>query len=591
VWNYINNRRKTRTGISQLKRPDGTTTQSDAEAAEVLNDQYFQTFTTEDLSNFPDFQPKNLLTGPLNDFLIQEDKVIKALKALKVDKAAGMDGMHPRVLQELADTLGRPLTLVFRASITTGTLPRQWKDANVSPIFKKGNRQQAANYRLVSLTSIICKTLERIVVSQIIAHLETNSLLCAEQHGFCRGRSTVTNLLEALNTWTEALMHSIPVDVIYLDYAKAFDTVPHERLIHQVGSFGIGGHALAWIKDFLTGRRQQVKINNSTSSWKPVLSGVPQGSVLGPTLFAMFVADVPGKVRSLISMFADDTKMYAPLTDPTSTEKLNKDLSKLQNWSIKMQMKFHPDKCKVMHLGSNNPKSKYTITKESGEVHTLAEADVEKDLGVQIDNNLKFSTHISSSVSKANRVLWCVKRTFKHLTPNIFNQLYKSLVRPHLEYASWVWAPHLKSDMDAIERVQRKATKLVTKIRDLSYEERLRQLDLPTTHFRRRRSDLIQTYKITNGIDLINQDTRCLRCPSKQMLPPAIAQNTRGHDLKLQKQWATGPRARFFATRVVEDWNQLSQSTVPAKSVNHFRAGLRKDWTADSLWVNIVLLR
>ena len=495
-----------------------------------------------------------------------------------MDKSPGMDQMHPRLLKELADTISAPLAIIFQATVHTSDLPQQWKDASITPIFKKGDRRVAANYRPVSLTSVVCKVMERLVVNQVLDHVKGNSLLCEEQHGFQSGRSTVTNLLEALNVWTEALMHGLPVDVIYLDYAKAFDTVPHERLLRQISSFGIKGKALHWIRSFLTGRHQQVRVNADTSTRRPVISGVPQGSVLGPILFTLFVSDVPGAVSSLISMFADDTKVYTALLEDDSSQNLADDLESLQEWSQKMQMCFHPKKCKVMHLGSKNMRHDYSMTLADGSQHALEKVDTEKDLGVTIDYKLQFSEHVRTAVAKANRILGCLRHTFKHMTKDTLLLLYTSLVRPHLEYATCVWSPKTKKDKDALERVQRRATKLVPELKEMEYHERLKSLKLQTLLFRRKRADLIQAYKIMSGKDSLNQLTRCTKCPDKSMFQLSLSQRTRGHELKLQKQEATGTRSNFFCVRVLDDWNSLSSSTVQSPTVNHFKSGLRSDW-------------
>lgn len=578
VWKYVNSRRKTKPGISQLLKEDGSFSKNDTDTAEVLNEQYYNTFTKEDTSNIPNIQNKKY-TSALTNFEISEEAVNKALKQLKVDKSPGVDQLHPRILREMADSLSGPLTIIFKLTLEASELPTQWKDAVITPIFKKGDRRQAANYRPVSLTSVACKIMERLIVDQIIAHIKHNNLGCPEQHGFAGGRSTVTNLLEALNVWTEALMHGLPVDVIFLDYAKAFDTVPHQRLLSQVSSFGVKDQALGWIKSFLIGRRQKVRVNEVTSDWCSVDSGVPQGSVLGPILFTLFVSDIPGEVKNIIEMFADDTKMYAAIVKSSSAASLNSDLAKLHDWSIRMQMRFHPEKCKALHLGSNNPHSQYHMPKSDGSTHTLQAVTSEKDLGVTIDDKLKFSDHVNSAVSKANRVLGALRHSFKYMNSTILLKLYKSMVRPHLEYASCVWSPHLKKDMDAIERVQRRATKLVPELRDLPYAERLRKLQLPTLLYRRKRADLTQTYKILHGFDTLNTDTRCPKCTQKSMFTPSRNQHTRGHDFKLEKPEATGVRTRFYATRVINDWNSLSQNTVFASDINQFKASLRKDWT------------
>ena len=263
--------------MPDLKRKDGTFTSNDGEAAEALNDQYFDTFTKEDTTNIPNIEMKPLQTDPLTTFNLNRDRVLKVIQNLKINKSPGIDGIHPRVLKEIAEIISYPITIIYKKSVAASELPSQWKDAEITPIYKKDAKNLPKNYRPVSLTSVICKMLEKLIVEDIINHIKTNHLNCEEQHGFTANKSTTTNLLEALNVITEAQMHGIPVDVLFLDYQKAFDTVPHERLLRQVESFGIIDGALDWIKSFLSNRRQRVRVNDS---WKPVISGIPQGSIL-----------------------------------------------------------------------------------------------------------------------------------------------------------------------------------------------------------------------------------------------------------------------------------------------------------------------
>ena len=297
VWNYIKKQRKSGSSMPDLKRKDGTFTSNDEEAAETLNEQYFETFTKEDTTNIPDIESKPLQTDPLSTFNVTRDRVLKVIRNLKVNKSPGIDKIHPRVLKEMDETISYPVTIIYKKSIEESKLPRQWKDAEITPIYKKEAKNLPQNYRPVSLTSVICKILEKLVVEDIINHVKTNLLSCKEQHGFTAKKNTTTNLLEALNIITEAEMHGLPVDVLFLDYQKAFDTVPHRRLIQQVESFGITDKALKWIIEFLSDRRQRVRVNNNISSWKPVLSGIPQGSILGPILFILFVNDIPDRER------------------------------------------------------------------------------------------------------------------------------------------------------------------------------------------------------------------------------------------------------------------------------------------------------
>ena len=577
VWRYMKSTNKVSSGIPNLKKQDGSLTTSDQEASEVLNEQYYKQFTKEDTSNLPDIPPKHLSSEELKKFKITEEEVLKELKNLKPNKAPGIDGLHPRVLKEMAEELAHPLTLIYQKSLTSGELPNHWLQAIITPIFKKGSRTSAENYRPVSLTCILCKILEKMIVKQIIHHVKVNQLASARQHGFTAGKSVTTNLLEVMNIWTEAIMHNIPVDVLYLDYQKAFDCVPHKRLLLQVRSFGIQGEALNWIEAFLSNRRQKVRVNGSESSWAPVLSGIPQGSILGPILFSLFVNDIPGLLKSLVSMFADDTKVSIPLSSVDSMFQLQEDLWVLEDWAKNMMMKFHPLKCKVLHLGKNNPEARYYMHKEDGSLHKLESVDVEKDLGVHTDKDLKFTAHCQSKINIANKMLMYIKHTFKFIDENMFLLLYKTLVRPHLEFASTVWSPHHKYNIDAIERVQRRATKMLATLQDLSYSQRLEKLKLETLEYRRRRADLLEAYRIMNGIHDIDTSCYCSLCPGKQMFPPALSQSTRGHHMKVQIQHATGGRQHYFSSRTAHLWNNLSLKTISSKNINIFKNNLSQE--------------
>ena len=276
-------------------------------------------------------------------------------------------------------------------------------------------------------------------------------------------------------------------------------------------------------------------------------------------------------------MFADDTKIYLPLTSDNSYEDLVSDLNFLQQWAEQMQMKFHPSKCKVMHLGKNNTRRNYEMVDSNNKVHTLEETEVEKDLGVHIDSKLTFATHCQEKVNKANKILGYIRHTFKHIEKDSLLLLYKSLVRPHLEFASCIWSPRYKYSIDSIERVQRRATKLIPQIQHLPYSERLKKLNLETLSYRRTRADLLESYRILTDQHLVNRHCQCSQCPNKSMLAPALNPITRGHSKKIQFQAATGARQNFFETRVSHLWNNLSEQTVSSKNVNTFKNNLNKD--------------
>ena len=591
-WRYVNSNRKKKKSIPDLVKSDKSKATTDPEKAEVLNSQFSSVFTSEDLSTLPEFPDVNILQT-LDTISVTQASISKKLKNLRSDKSPGPDGVHPHLLKTFADVFAPILDMIFTITLESEELPSLWKTGIITALYKKGKKSDAQNYRPVSLTSIPCKILESLIVDSIINHLAENLLKNPNQHGFSKGRSTVTNLISALNIWTEALSHNIPVDVIYLDFEKAFDKVPHQRLLNQLSTFGIRGKIHGWITSFLTNRTQAVRVNSAISTSAPVLSGVPQGSVLGPALFLIYVTNISDHIKNFTSLFADDTKLFSYLLETENTEHstvtLQEDINTLSTWSEVMQMSFNLSKCHIMHLGQNNPHHQYFMHKSSHlqkkknglsyrlMFHDLEEVENETDLGVCIDHKLKFSDHISAKLAKANKMLQVIRYTFKHLTPDTFKKLYTSIVRPHLEYATPVWTPHTATDIIRIESLQRRATRLVPSLSEKPYAERLKELSLPTLEYRRIRQDLLLLWSITTKNICLDQKTYCYTCPGKMMLQPTLSHRTRGHSLKYQIQQHQSHRSHFFSSRVIPIWNKLQDKTVTAININTFKSHLATD--------------
>ena len=285
---------------------------------------------------------------------------------------------------------------------------------------------------------------------------------------------------------TQAIDNGEDVDVVYLDFCKAFDKVPHKRLLKKLHGYGIRGKILNWIKEFFSAREQRVIVNGSQSSWKDVTSGIPPGSVLGPVLFLVFINDLPDVIKVLIKLFADDAKIYAVVSNQIIETRVQNSLNCAANWANIWRMLFNIIKCHHLHIGTHDRGIKYTMSSNNREIE-LEKVDSEKDLGVIIDKNLTFRDHINSKVNIANRNLGIIFRTFTFIDEEIFLNLYKSIVRPHVEYATPIWSPLYKKDKIIIENIQRRATKLVDSCKNLSYPERLRKLGLPTLEYRRER--------------------------------------------------------------------------------------------------------
>ena len=573
AWRFIKSKTTTRTGVSDLRMSNGEKTKSDKEKAETLNTFFQSVFTKEEFGPVPK-PPEREFEEDLTDFEIQEKEVKKILESLHPGKAPGPDGINPFILSKAAASLTLPVTLLYRKSLQEGNIPEEWRKATVTPIFKKGSRAEPCNYRPVSLTCILCKCLERLVRANIMEHLQRNNLIAKEQHGFVPGRSCCTQLLETLDDWTQVLDEGGTIDAVYMDFQKAFDTVPHRRLLAKISAYGIEGNVLKWIEAFLSNRTQRVVVGGDTSNEADVWSGIPQGSVLGPLLFVIFINDLPDKLSSVVKMFADDTKVYTRSDAEGSTEQLQNDLHELENWSSSWLLKFHPQKCCIMKIGPTKSESDYEMgscDKEGNRVTTvLKETKSEKDLGVVVDDKLIFQQHVDQCTAKANRTVGIIRRSFNHLSEQTFTLLFKSLVRPILEYGNIVWQPMSKGLCSQVEDVQRRATKLLGHIKNLSYPERLMKLKLPSLEFRRLRGSMIEVYKFVNGYYDVNQP-KFERDTSER--------NLRGHSLKLtKKRYKLKVRGNFFSNRVVNSWNSLPNEVVTAASVNSFKNRLDKHW-------------
>ena len=470
----------------------------------VFNGGYFSSvFTKEDISSLPVADAK--FQGAKSDYLgplfVTPELVAKKIKAMKDNKSPGVDGIPPKLLMETVEQISIPLARVFNLSLKEGVVPFEWKEANIIPLFKKGSRNKSENYRPVSLTSVICKLLERLIKDHMVDFLVKHKLLYSSQHGFLKERSCLTNMLCFLEEITKWIDVGSPVDIIYLDFQKAFDKMPHQRLLLKLKAHGIGDSITDWIKQWLADRRQQVVVDGEVSNWKSVLSGVPQGSVLGPILFLIYIKDLDDSITSNILKFADDTKLFRKVNTDGDKQHLQNDLDRLVKWSEKWQMLFNFGKCKCLHTGHGNLNVNYKM----GDT-VLGTTVKEKDLGVTISADMKVSEQCGIAASKGNKILGLIRRNITYKGKKLIIPLYKAIVRPHLEYCIQAWRPYRKKDIDTLERIQRRATKMIPELRDLSYEERLKECGLTTLETRRLRGDQIEVFKILNGYENIDRN-------------------------------------------------------------------------------------
>ena len=563
-FRYVNSKLTVRPEITAMKNKQGVLIEEDTEMTNVIGNYFKEVFADESNDEMPEMDIQ--CDRQIGEVQICRASLQKILEKLKVNKSCGPDNLHPHLLQKTARTISVPLKLIFEKSLSDGECPDDWRTANVTPIHKKGDRTEPSNYRPVSLTSQVCKILETVVREKIVKHMKDNGLFSNSQHGFREGRSCLTNLLETLEHWTKIIDEGDCIDIAYLDFRKAFDLVSHKHLLHKMSKYGISGQVLEWVRAFLKDRTQRVVIRGSASEACNVTSGVPQGSVLGPVLFLIFINDLPLEVLSPLSLFADDSKIFSRIVTNKKNSKwagfdgqeaLQRDLMEVQKWAEKWKMEFNVGKCKMMHIGRKNPKNVYSMG--GTELETTS---AERDLGVTIDDQLDLGKHIKSIVAKANRMLGLIRISFACLDRPMFLNLYLVLVRPHLEYCVQAWSPYKRKYIKKLEGVQRRATKLVPELRDLEYPERLRRLGLTTLEERRVRGDMIQTYKFVSGKEDINPSVFF------QMAVPRPGANSRKIFMQRTR---LNVRKNFYSQRVGTSWNKLENKVVEARKTSSFK--------------------
>jgi hypothetical protein len=558
---YVKSKTRSRPPIGPIALENNKLATEDCDVAESLNKYFASVFTKENTTEIP--QKQRETNASLSTVLITEEKIIKKIKGLRADSAAGPDGLHPRLLKETCYEISRPLCTLFRRSLNENKIPADWKRAVVTPIFKKGIRTDPGNYRPVSLTSVPCKLLESIIEEAISLHLTENNLINDSQHGFMKGRSCATNLIEFMEVVTKAVDRGESVDIFYLDFSKAFDTVPKERLLVKLMAKGIEGPLHNWLRNWLSDRIQTVRVRNAESDPQQVESGVPQGTVLGPCLFKVKIDDIDElieKLVALLSKFADDTKGAKIIKSRRDAEELQMALDLLCEWARTWGMRFNEKKCKIMHIGRNNPQYEYFMNGTK-----LSVVDEEKDVGVVIHKSLKPARQCKRAAATATGVLMQLAKCFHYRDRYIFLQLYKQYVRPHLEFATPAWAPWLQSDVQMLEKVQEKAVKMISGLKGGDYVEKCRELNLETLAERRVVQDMAQVHKLVHKVDKVDRLKLFNHVPEGRTRLAADPLNMR------QEPVRTDMRKHFFTQRIINEWNRIPAEVKNVKDVHKFK--------------------
>ena len=503
LYKYVKNSRTDNNGVSTLEE-NGRSFSTPKEKANALNRQFSSVFSPIS-DSVPDLGPAKAPSIP--DIVFEVNGIKKLLKNTKTNKSSGPDNISAKFLKETGDELAPALTLLFQASMHQSQIPADWRHARVSPQYKTGknNRSVPANYRPISLTCIVCKMMEHCVTSHLMGHLDTHNLLTDYQHGFRKKRSCETQLILTVDDISKALKDQKQVDCILLDFAKAFDKVSHKKLIAKLKHNGVDGSTLLWIEDFLRSRTQVVVVDGEESDVAPVTSGVPQGTVLGPALFLVYINDLPDGLTCTPRLFADDCLLYRIINSDADTEAVQADLATLEAWERKWDMEFAEDKCKVLTI---TLKYKRNIKMKDYKIHNyvLKRVDSADYLGVKLDSKLNFNAHIGSLCKKATSTRQFLQRTLPACDRNTKAQTYTTFIRPIVEYAATAWDPHsckgLQKQRDQLESVQSKSARYATgqwKRQGSSVSGMKAALQWDSLQERRAKARILMMHKVTYG--------------------------------------------------------------------------------------------
>ena len=494
------------------------------------------------------------------------------LRMIKPHSAAGPDGITSWMLTTFADVISPSLASLYNLSIYTGQIPTDWKLSNVVPIPKESNKNDVRFFRPISLLPVVSKVLERHLHQLLMEHLLSRNVLSDMQFGFRRDRSTIIPLLTATHQWHLSLEKHHKVACVFFDFAKAFESVPHQALLNKLHQLNIPPVLFRWLSNYLSDRFQRVVLNGTCSSWLPVTSGVPQGSILGPLLFLLYVNDIPNlpfSKDSHLMMYADDLLLFKPISCQQDLSTFQCDVNLISQWTLQNHLSLNCNKTKYMLISRSRPGSCsyfnspiYVYNNQIERIHQY------KYLGVWISDDLTWSKHIESVCNRSRRLLGYIFRTFSpHCSPDSILHIYKTQVLPILDYACTVWDPHHKKDQLLLEKVQLFAAKVATKSWSQEQASLLTSLNLPSLMNRRSYLKLIFAFKILNNL---------VFCPSVLFTYHPQPNLRINHNKQLLQPFArTVSFSSSYFISTVKLWNCLPPGIVACTSLGSFKCALK----------------
>ena len=534
---------------------------TDKEKAECLN-KYFSPISTVDDSQvfLPQFESKT--DSRLDNIEISSNDIESIISTLNVNKAVGPDLISHKLLMNIKSSVARPLSKLFNKSLQERTFPYKWKESIVNPLFKKGDRSLVSNYRPISLLSCVGKLMERCVYKHVYNYLYFNRLLYDKQFGFLKGYSTVHQLLEIYHQVVSSLDSRQNLCMVFCDISKAFDRVWHRGLVFKLNQLGISGPLLSWFKDYLSCRSQSVIANTSRSRSRSLNAGVPQGSVLGPLHFLVYVNDISENLLSISTLFADDTSLACSASFTADIEGiLNHDLIIISHWAKQWLVTFNPSKTVAMVFSNNRNVQLPNLIFDDVRISFV---DNHKHLGLTLSSNGKWKTHINNLCQSASKLLGMMRTLKFRLKRDSLNQIYVSFLRPVLEYASVVWDNCTKREKENLEKIQIEAARIVTGItRSASLNNIYKEIGWLTLENRRKYQKLILIYKIISGL-------------THEIFPRNVSTRTIYSLRNIHQIDSIACRtellARSFIPSAVSLWNELPDDVKSLQSLSSFKS-------------------
>ena len=543
----------------------------DMDKANLLN-QFFaeQTHLDETNSTLPPDIPLPPQSLDLISTTPQEVEIM--LKTLKLGKAAGPDAINNRILKELSHPLSFPLCDLFNFSLLKGKVPAIWKEANVTPVFKKDDPSCVSSYRPISLLNTIGKVLEKVIHKHVFNFFRDHDILTPLQSGFVPQDSTANQLVDIYNTFCKALDEGKEVRAVFCDISKAFDRVWHRGLLYKLQAVGISGPLLQWFTDYLNNRKQRVVLPGVASNWLFLKAGVPQGSILGPLLFVLYINDIVDDIQSTIRLFADDTSLYVIVDDPpTAAGQLNSDLAKIHSWAKKWLVTFNPSKSESVVFSRKRNKPNHPPLSMNQEL--INEVTSHKHLGLIFSDDCSWHEHFDYIKSKACFRINVMRKLKFKLDRKSLQIIYSSFIRPLLEYADVVWDNCTQNEVNELEKIQNEAARIVTGSTKLvSIHSLLQETGWETLASRRKKHKLILFFKMQNGLSPYYLSS---------LLPPTVGSTTHynlRNDSDLHTVYAnTQQYYNSFLPSAIRGWNELSEETRNLPSVASFKRKLNSN--------------